>query len=611
MKLKLSVNLKILFLIISVLMITVGYLINFSVRIQQQDKISQAYQIQLNETRLLGNSFNSHIDNTLNTLRQVAALDWSQSETQQQVQYILQNQKEINRVYLVEVPTDGKDMSLLFKSSNEYGDHEVRLVKDWTVNRIEQLTKKQFALYNLAADRGVPQVGVSIADIGYDEKSKKILVFTAVLNSEKIFDNLSYLVEVVDAEGELIYTSDYKNLLTKEYNKQLFKQASQSRLSAGTLEIEEKEQKTLGSYTKLPYETIFLTSQPLIKVVSNIYMTTQKLIIIGLIALSLAVILTIQLSRSISNPIEQLTSATKKIAEGKFDIKLTKKSNDEIGVLAKNFEIMSGKIQGLLVEQADKVRLENEMNITATIQKTLFPENSIISQAVDIFSHSAPASECGGDIWGYFTNKSKLYFVIADATGHGLPSALITVAAKSTMSLVRRMLEQNIAVSPAEVLSYANRTVYETSQGKIMMTCFIGVIDFETGELTYSNAGHNPPWVFSEDKIHSLTIPSTRLGEKMEQNEFKEKTLKLKKGDKIFLYTDGIVENTNTEGQPFDKKRVRNLVKDSLKKGAAKTLDHLVKEFNKFMLNKKALDDDTTVVIMDIKEIGQEMEDAA
>lgn len=440
---------------------------------------------------------------------------------------------------------------------------------------------------------------------------KKILVFTAVLNSENLFDNLAYLVEVVDSDGELIYTSDYKNLLTKEYNKQLYKQASQSRLSAGTLEIEEKEQKTLGSYAKLPYDTIFLTSQPLIKVVSNIYMTTQKLIIIGLIALSLAVILTIQLSRSISNPIEQLTSATKKISEGKFDIKLTKKSNDEIGVLAKNFEIMSGKIQGLLVEQADKVRLENEMNITATIQKTLFPENSIISQAVDIFSHSAPASECGGDIWGYFTNKSKLYFVIADATGHGLPSALITVAAKSTMSLVRRMLEQNIEVSPAQVLSYANRTVYETSQGKIMMTCFIGVIDFETGELTYSNAGHNPPWVFSADKIHSLSMPSTRLGEKMEQNEFKEKTLTLKKGDKIFLYTDGIVENTNTEGHPFDKKRVRNLVKDSLKKGAAKTLDNLVKEFNKFMHNKKALDDDTTVVIMDIKEIGQDMEDAA
>lgn len=71
------------------------------------------------------------------------------------------------------------------------------------------------------------------------------------------------------------------------------------------------------------------------------------------------------------------------------------------------------------------------------------------------------------------------------------------------------------------------------------------------------------------------------------------------------------MENTNTEGHPFDKKRVRNLVKDSLKKGAAKTLDNLVKEFNKFMHNKKALDDDTTVVIMDIKEIGQDMEDAA
>lgn len=594
-------------------MVVVGFLILQSVKMQEEDKISQAYQVQLNETVLLGNSFSSYLTSSLNTLRQMASVDTTSANHQEQINAILKNQKEINRVYLVEVPTDASEMNLLYKSSNEYGENETRLVNDSIVNRFESVTKKGFAIANMSSDRGTPQVGVIISDLKYDETGSKVLALVAVLNLESLFSNNQYLIEVIDSQGDLIYNSDFTKLNTQDYNQSLFQKAKRSTLASSTLEVNDsKNTRQLGSYVKLPYEVTFLTTQPLIKVVSSIYVMTQKMIIAGIITLCLAIIFSLILARRyIVNPIENLKAATNKISKGNFDIKLGAKKNDEIGDLAGSFEIMSSKIKVLLKEQTDKVRLENEMNIAATVQKTLFPEKSILTDTVDIFSHYTPASECGGDLWGYFTNKSKMYFIIADATGHGLPSALITVAAKSTMSLIKRMLEKNINITPAEILSYANRSVFETSQGKIMMTCFVGVIDFETGELTYANAGHNPPWVFSGDKVHSLSLPGTRLGESLEQSDFKEKTISIKPNDKIFLYTDGIVENTNTQGEMFDKKRVRNLVKDNLAMGCSQMLSKLLKEFNSFMVNKKHLDDDTTVVIMDVKKIGSVNKEAA
>ena len=84
--------------------------------------------------------------------------------------------------------------------------------------------------------------------------------------------------------------------------------------------------------------------------------------------------------------------------------------------------------------------------------------------------------------------------MIADATGHGFPSALITAAARSCFSVMHKLAQEDpeFSFSPAAMLSYANRVIYDASLAKIMMTFFIGVIDFSSGKLTYASAGHNP-----------------------------------------------------------------------------------------------------------------------
>lgn len=604
------ISLKIMFVTIVALAATVGYLIKSSISIQKQDKINHAYQTQLNETLLLADKFKSLVNNSINSLKQIAAQDWSVESAASSAKNFIENQKDIDRVFIFEVNlTADSEPKLIYKSSNAFGDSEQNAVGSEVIAKLEELVKNQPVITNFTGDNTETKLGVMIPDVQYLSEGK-LVVISGVLNAQNLFIQTAYNIEVV-SKKQLVYASDVSLVLNKKLNyPAIIEQALNSQISSSIVEFELNNVKQLGSYAKIDHGLTFITTQPLIKITSSVYATTQKMILVGLMALALAVLVSVSLAKSISRPIQKLTEATEKVSSGNFKIKIPQKSNDEIGALAGSFEIMSSKIEKLLVSQEEKIRLENEMNIAATVQKTLFPENKIKSEYLDIVSHYSPAGECGGDLWGNFINNNKFYFIIADATGHGLPSALITVAAKSTLSLVKRMLEQNIDISPKEILSYANRAVYETSQGKIMMTFFVGRLDLTSGELVYSNAGHNPPWVFSQDKVSSLSLPGTRLGEQNEQFEFKEKTIVLKPGDKLFLYTDGIVENTNSKGEMFDKKRVRDLVKNHLNQGIDKTVSNLLSEFKKFLGTKKTLDDDTTVVLIEFKKLASVQEAA-
>jgi sigma-B regulation protein RsbU (phosphoserine phosphatase) len=585
---------------ITTLVASSTYLIKQSITLQSQEKINNAYQSQLSETTLLADKFNSLLHNSLNSLKQVGAIDWSTPTAGAQVQTLLQNQKDLSRIFVVNVPLVANgEPSLIYKSSNAYGDVEQENVLHTVFGRLESLVKNQVQVVNLAGAKPEAQVGVLVPDIS-SLAAGKLTVLVGFVDTSNLFSNVNYEVTVAQTSGELIYASDLKTLVSKNSNYQeLINKAVSSQVNSSILEFENNQMKLLGSYSKIDFGLVFISTQPLIKIISSVYMTTQKMILAGLIALCVAIIFATGLSRSIAKPIHKLTEATEKIAMGDFKVNIPHKSNDEIGKLAGSFEAMSGKIEKLMVGQKEKLRLESEMNIAATVQKTLFPATKITLPGLAMVSSYTPASECGGDLWSYFESKGKIYFIIADATGHGLPSALITVATKSTLSLVKRMLEQQVNLSLSEILSYANRSVYETSQGKIMMTCFLGVLDLASGALTYTNAGHNPPWVFSGEKVTSLALAGTRLGESLEQTDYKTKTITLKSGDKIFLYTDGIVENTNAKGVMFDKKHVRELVKKSLAKGIAVALQSLLSDFKTFLGAKKTLDDDMTVVIME------------
>ena len=199
--------------------------------------------------------------------------------------------------------------------------------------------------------------------------------------------------------------------------------------------------------------------------------------------------------------------------------------------------------------------------------------------------------------------------MIADATGHGLPSALITAAARSCFSVLAKLAQEDseFSYSPSAMLSYANRVIYEASLGKIMMTFFVGVVDFRERTFTYASAGHNPPWLFKKNgdsfALKSLTALGSRLGESPEFPEGEEKVVPIAKGDILFMYTDGLMEGKDTQGEMYGKKRTRKVVESLLAAGPEALIHGLVEDFTKYN-EGKALDDDITLAATQILSEG-------
>jgi sigma-B regulation protein RsbU (phosphoserine phosphatase) len=254
-----------------------------------------------------------------------------------------------------------------------------------------------------------------------------------------------------------------------------------------------------------------------------------------------------------------------------------------------------------IVDSVEKTRIQGELAIASTVQKNLFPPPKFQNERILVRSFYQTASECGGDWWGILSAQNRLGLFIADATGHGIPSALVTASARSCFSVIQKMANEdpNFDMSPSHLLSFANRAVYEASSGSIMMTFFAAVLDYHTNILTYASAGHNPPWLFQQTsagdfQMKSLTARGVRLGETREAKHYEQKSVKVGSGDILFLYTDGIIEGKNRAGVMYGKKQLRKTVEGVLADGPDRMLQALVTDFSRHN-EAKPLDDDVTL----------------
>ncbi|UXR63203.1 SpoIIE family protein phosphatase [Bdellovibrio bacteriovorus] len=267
----------------------------------------------------------------------------------------------------------------------------------------------------------------------------------------------------------------------------------------------------------------------------------KSLIFFGLL-ISVTVILSLFASSGLTQALTQLFDATKKVAEGDFNIRVDVKSSDEVGSLADNFNIMAAEVSRLLDQTAEKARMESELQTAKTVQETLFPETQAKIGPLAIAGYYEPASECGGDWWHYCQIGNKIFLWIGDATGHGAPAALITSAAKSASTIIERL-----NITPAKALELLNRSIYDVSKGRIMMTFFLASFDLETGELAYCNASHEAPFLMKKgegplkkkDLIPLNEVNNPRLGQARD-SVYEQTTIQVETGDLVFFYTDGI-----------------------------------------------------------------------
>jgi sigma-B regulation protein RsbU (phosphoserine phosphatase) len=326
----------------------------------------------------------------------------------------------------------------------------------------------------------------------------------------------------------------------------------------------------------------------------------RSLIFFGLL-ISVTVIISLFASSGLTHALTELFLATKKVSEGDFNIRVKVTSTDEVGSLADNFNIMAAEVSRLLDQTAEKARMEAELQTARTVQETLFPEPRAKIGPLSIAGYYEPASECGGDWWHYCQIGNKIFLWIGDATGHGAPAALITSAAKSASTIIERL---NIA--PNKALELLNRSIYDVSRGRIMMTFFLASFDLETGELVYCNASHEAPFVIKQsesplkkkDLIPLNEVNNPRLGQARD-SLYEQTSLKLDLGDSVFFYTDGIPDIQNPGKEAWGEREfIKGLIavnKDF--PGVNDSVERFVKLFQDHRKGAPLVDDVTFFVV--------------
>lgn len=497
----------------------------------------------------------------------------------------------------------------------------------WLEKQLTQVGTKQYALINLDPKvSGLPAI-VFVRKFesltgAKDEIWAALTILRAPLTNA-LNETMTRRVVVLDMNGVVFLSKrieDYRNPKTFQ-NLDIVKMATKGGFPAafkgGYRDQQGKE--WLGAYTKVSRFDYFVVVQEDAKVAyAAINSIIKRTLIVAVFFLFFAVGLSYLGAEGVTGNLKEVTAATQRIASGDFSTFLKVKTEDEVGVLAGSVNTMAQQIKQLLQSQVERARFEKELETANAVQKTLFPKEPVFDEGIKITGFSKPATECGGDWWGHFTSKTGIEYVfVADAMGHGVPAALVTAMAYSSfMTLANLLNEREGIYSPKRLLEEFNRVLYEAVRGTISMTVFAMAFDVKNRKMTFANAGHNFPVLIPRHKTDpridkkslrthkdsdivpiSLSVRGSVLGVEKE-TDISELTWDLCPGDRIVLFTDGLIECTNPKKEAWGRKVLYEKIKAAPMSDPKLLTDHLVKEAYQFFENYPQ-DDDITVVVVE------------
>lgn len=332
----------------------------------------------------------------------------------------------------------------------------------------------------------------------------------------------------------------------------------------------------------------------------------QRAIFFAIFIIALSTIIIILLSKTISKPIEKLYQRAISIGQGDFESTVEINTSDELGTLGDSFNQMSREILEYIEEMKEKARLDEEVKVAKMVQEEFFPPKDIDTPSVRLSSYAAPASECGGDWWGHYEFNEYIITIIADATGHGLPAALLTSAINSAFNSIKiRLSEDETQISPALITSHLNKVI-NLSNNKIHLTAFVSVYNTNTREYSYTNASHlevlkvpKKSEITKADILPLLEAKGPRLGESSD-SKYVYETITLEQGDLLVYMTDGITEAENSDGKQWG---LRNLLKILMTYGShtgSEIRDTIVSIVHNHR-GSDSFDDDLTLICQEIK----------
>lgn len=302
------------------------------------------------------------------------------------------------------------------------------------------------------------------------------------------------------------------------------------------------------------------------ELMADVARLNRTVIYLGLIGFLLLLAVIVWIARSITRPLSALVNATENIAAGNMEIELPLiKSSDEVGKLTHSFGDMKRSLKQYIEEltetTAAKERIESELKIAHDIQMGMLPKIFPAfpnRKEFDIHATIEPAKDVGGDLYDFFfLDEDHLCFTVGDVSGKGVPASLFMAI---TQTLVKTKATKGL--TSATVLNRVNEDLSLDNPSLMFVTLFLGILNLRTGELEYSNGGHNPPYIIrANGELESVeTTKGMALGV-VEDFHYQSKKVVLGKGDTIFLYSDGVTEAMNEKDELFTEERLEKELK--------------------------------------------------
>jgi sigma-B regulation protein RsbU (phosphoserine phosphatase) len=243
-------------------------------------------------------------------------------------------------------------------------------------------------------------------------------------------------------------------------------------------------------------------------------------------------------------------------------------------------------------EQLDEIRAE--LTVAAKIQQSLLPQPAITHKNVDVAAVMLPARQVSGDFYDFFPIGEKHFgFVLGDVSGKGIPAALF-------MAVSRTVLRSTAmhGADPAECLRAVNRVLAPQGAGQMYVTLFYGIIETETGKLTWTIGGHSAPWLLpAEGEPRQLECPRGFLVGMFDDATFDTSEAVLHPGDTILVHTDGITDAENPQAEMFGKQRLSELFRSIHEPGVAGVASHIVESVQAFTAGAPQADDITLMAV--------------
>ena len=338
------------------------------------------------------------------------------------------------------------------------------------------------------------------------------------------------------------------------------------------------------------------------KVSNNLFM------IIGIavfIAIGVVVAVANWLAGNITRPLDMLIADMKVVARGKLDHETRARSNDEIGMLAGEFNRMTGNLkiaQSALVEQE---KAEYELSIAREVQRQLLPAEAPTIMGYDSAAFYQGAKAVSGDYFDFIPLGNGMWgFIIADVSGKGIPGSMVMAV---TRTIVRLVANKHLNRA-AETLKETNRLISKQIKRGMFVTAFYAILDENTGSLTYASAGHNPMVIYRA-RTASYEL-ATGKGIALGFNEgplfdktIQEQTTVLGPGDCMLIYTDGFPEAMNAANEEFGEENFYQVIAQNGRLDARSQIAKLVESVANHRREAEQSDDLTIIAVRNVTSV--------